>query len=59
MANVVPTYKIDSTEVQAAYDAFAALQRAAKADPALSKNRYFVALQDTAYARFLGVFEAL
>lgn len=59
MANVAPTYLIDSETVNEAYEAFAALRKAACENPALINNRYFTALQDTAYARFLAVFEAL
>lgn len=36
-----------------------ALQRAARNEPGLISNRYFSALQDTAYARFLMTFEAM
>ena len=59
MANVAPTYLIDSAEVQRAFDAFSPLRKAACAEPHLATNPYFTALQDTAYARFLAVFEAL
>ena len=55
----VPTYAIDSAEVERAYQAFAALRRAAQAEPHLAENEYFTALQDTAYARFLINFEAM
>jgi len=55
----VPTYKINSQEVEDAWQAYAALQRAAAEQPALTDNKYFRALQDTAYARFLMNFEAL
>ncbi len=57
MASVVPTYKIDCQEVEDSYQAFAALRRAAQAQPSLVGNKYFRALQDTAYARFLLNFE--
>lgn len=56
---MVPAFKIDSAEVDEAYEAFAALRKAACSDPALLENKYFKALQDTAYARFLARFEAL
>lgn len=59
MKLAVPTYKIDAQEVEDAYQAFAALRRAAQSEPALLSNEYFKALQDTAYARFLVNFEAL
>jgi len=55
----VPTYKINSQEVEDAWQAYRALQIAAAGDPALLDNKYFLALQDTAYARFLLNFEAL
>jgi len=55
----IPTFAINADEVELAYQAFAALRRAAQADPALVENTYFCALQDTAYARFLMMFEAL
>ncbi len=59
MRQAVPVYGIDADEVENAYQAFAALRRAAAAEPALTANPYFRALQDTAYARFLLNFEAL
>ncbi len=59
MANPAPVYQIDSAEVEEAYQAFAALRRAAQSEPAMVENKYFQALQDTAYARFLLLFEAL
>ena len=55
----IPTYLIDETETEEAYQAFAALRRIAQAQPSLLENKYFTALQDTAYARFLLNFEAL
>ncbi|MCW1431380.1 hypothetical protein [Novosphingobium sp. JCM 18896] len=58
-APVVPTYVIEEDEVDASFQAFAALRRAAQAEPSLVENKYFKALQDTAYARFLLNFEAL
>ena len=59
MSTTFRTYKIDSQEVEDAYQAFAALRRAAQAEPRLVENKYFTALQDTAYARFLLNFEAM
>jgi hypothetical protein len=53
----VPTYKINADEVSEAYEAYAALRRAAQAEPGLIMNKYFTVLQDTAYARFLLNFE--
>lgn len=55
----IPTYKINSQEVEDAWQAYRALQLAACSDPALLDNKYFLALQDTAYARFLMNFEAM
>lgn len=55
----VPTYKINSGQVEDAWQAYTALQRAACDRPDLLENAYFIALQDTAYARFLMTFEAL
>lgn len=54
-----PIYGIDETEVNEAFEAFAALRRLAQSEPGLTQNKYFCALQDTAYARFLLNFEAL
>lgn len=55
----VPTYKINSQEVEDAWQAYRALQLAAAENPALLDNKYFLALQDTGYARFLLNFEAM
>lgn len=55
----IPIYAIDADEVDESYQAFAALRRAAQSEPSLTENKYFVALQDTAFARFLMNFEAL
>ena len=56
---VIPVYRIDCAEVDEAWKAYRALQMAAQSDPSLIENKYFTALQDTAYARFLLNFEAL
>ena len=50
---------ITTQDVEDAYQAFAALRVAAQGKPALAENEYFMALQDTAFARFMLVFEAL
>lgn len=50
---------VTSAQVDDAYSAFAATRKAACADPALLDNEYFKAIQDTAYARFLILFEAM
>jgi hypothetical protein len=55
----VPTYKINSQQVEDAWQAYRALQLAACENTALLENKYFLALQDTAYARFLMTFEAM
>lgn len=55
----VPTYGIDPNEVDAAYEAYAALQRASADSPGLLDNKYWLALQDTAFARFYLNFKAL
>lgn len=55
----IPTFRIDSEQVELAYQAYAATRRAAQEEPGLVENPYFTALQDTAYARFLLNFEAL
>lgn len=59
MASSIPVYRIDAREVDDAYEAYRALCMAAQGNPALTQNKYFTALQDTAYARFLMTFEAL
>jgi hypothetical protein len=46
-------------KAQDAFAAYAALQMAQRADPALSDNAYFQALLDSAYARFLILYEKL
>jgi hypothetical protein len=43
--------------VEDAWQAFRATQLAAISDPALLDNEYFLAMQDTAYARFILTFE--
>lgn len=55
----IPAYVVDLAEADEAFQAFAALRKAAQNDPALLGNKYFTALQDTAYARFLLNFEAI
>jgi hypothetical protein len=44
-------------KAQDAFAAYATLQMAQRADPALTGNAYFQALLDSAYARFLVLFE--
>jgi hypothetical protein len=44
---------------KAAFEAYAALHKAVKADRALIDNPYFIALQDAAYARFKAAWEAM
>jgi len=55
----IPTYRIDSAEVEEAYQAYRATQLACQINPGLTENKYFKAIQDTAYARFLLTFEAM
>lgn len=59
MARTVPVYRIDAQQVEDAWQAYRALQLAAQTNPALLANDYFLALQDTAFARFMMNFEAL
>jgi hypothetical protein len=47
------------SKAQDAYAAYAALQMAQRADPGLVDNSYFQALLDSAYARFLILYERL
>lgn len=55
----IPTYGVQLSRANAAFDAMRALDRAWKEQPELLENEYFTALRDTAYARFLAEFEAL
>ena len=55
----IPTFSMDEAEVQDAYRAYTALRMAAADQPSLTLNPYFLALQDTAYAQFHMLFEAL
>lgn len=55
----IPTYRIDPAEVDKAFMAWVALRRAEQFAPDLAENEYFSALQDTAYARFQRLFEAM
>ena len=61
MAKVAPApvFLMNEDEVNEAFEAFAAMRRLAQTEPGLIENKYFRALQDTAYARFLMNFEAL
>lgn len=54
-----PTYKIDAEQVSEAYAAYAGLCFLETMRPDLTKNEYFSALKDTAFARFLSTYEAL
>lgn len=47
------------SKAQDAFAAYAALQMAQCADPALAENPFFQALLDSAYARFLILYEKL
>lgn len=55
----VPTYRVNTREANEAWEAYRALQLAACDNTALLENKYFRALQDTAYARFLMNYEAV
>jgi hypothetical protein len=59
VGSAVPIYRIDEQEVEASWQAYRATQLAVCQNPGLLENKYFLALQDTAYARFLMNFEAL
>ena len=59
MVSPIPVYSVNPEEAGSAYEAYAAMRRMAQAEPHLAENEYFKALQDTAYARFLSLFEAL
>jgi hypothetical protein len=50
---------VTSAMVEDAWQAFRSTQLAARDNPALTENEYFCAIQDTAYARFLLLLEAL
>lgn len=54
-----PVFLMKEDEVNEAFEAFAAMRRLVQTEPGLLDNKYFRALQDTAYARFLMNFEAL
>ena len=58
-AQAIPVYHINAGAVEDAYCAFAALRRLAAAEPHLTENPFFKALQDTAYSRFLLNFKAM
>ena len=50
---------VTPADVDDAFKAFASLQMLAKQERHLFANKYFMALHDTAYARFMLAFEAL
>jgi len=58
-----PMCDLDETTLERkadmAFAAYQAMRGAAASEPALLDNPYFIALQDTAYARFLLAFGAL
>lgn len=49
---------INETEVNEAYEAFAAMRRLACAEPHLADNKFYKACQDAAAARFLVRYKA-
>lgn len=55
----VPVYAVSLEQADAAFAAYNAVCIAARDTPSLIGNPYYEALRDTAYARFMGVFEAL
>lgn len=55
----VPTYTVNEAEAEAAFEAVCAVSGAMKAKPELRQNPYYMALLDTAYARFQARFELL
>jgi hypothetical protein len=50
---------ITNDQVEDAWQAYAALIRCAAAFPDLAQNEYFIACQDSAFARFKLAFDAL
>lgn len=48
-----------TAECNAAFEAYAALRKQERDDPALSENRFFKARIDAAYSRFLTLYGAL
>jgi hypothetical protein len=54
-----PKYRVERDRADLAYEAYQALQLAARTRPTLLDNEYYRALQDTAYARFLAAFEVV
>ena len=50
---------ITSAEVEEAWQAFQALQMLTRERPEFLQNEYFMALHDTAFARFMLTFEAM
>lgn len=55
----VPVYQINEAQVNDAYAAYCALCSLVSTQPDLAENEYFLALKDTAFARFLTTYEAL
>ncbi len=54
-----PYYTITSSEVEDAWQAFRLTQIAAKENPSLRDNEFFLLMQDGAYARFIHALEAM
>lgn len=50
---------ITNAQVEDAWQAYAALMRCAAAFPDLAENEYFLACQESAFARFKLAFDAL
>lgn len=55
----VPVYGVNIGQAEAAFAAYNAVCLAARDTPSLTGNPYYEALRDTAFARFMAVFEAL
>lgn len=55
----LPVYLFDEEQVNQAWKAYRATQLACMSDPSLLTNPYHMAIQDTAYARFLALFERM
>ena len=53
-----PNTRVTAHQVEDAYAAYQATQHSICDTPSLADNQYFIALQDTAYARFCALFHA-
>tara|TARA_R100001086_G_scaffold180400_7_gene100209 strand:- start:4044 stop:4226 length:183 start_codon:yes stop_codon:yes gene_type:complete len=55
----VPTYTFNMDEAEAAFSAYVAICNAAKSEPTLMENEFFLAARESAFARFITRFNAL